>query len=664
MLLNRFKRTLSFLFIIALIICPLSACQKKVDPLAKSGFSALTLDKKNRIHAEITLDSQDLQEHAGQSIFLYELSPDEELPDLSTKDPLDGARISHSVTLSTNLTDGDRSRLYSRFYAVFSDGSLLSTDGFWIENPQQLAANKSEFPWGNSQKGISIADANLAVELGSMHMMLDTSSATLTENATEVFSYNGVEYPISHNALALLDKQMLDAAQAGMQVSLMLTLDANTSRGQAVALIDLLTSRYSTESMGIVTALFLDTPTTANLSDVALLCRVSNLALRSRIASARVYVLSSFESITETKAFFSNLSLNLALGGTLEWGAAITPVVSEEPWEKDTSDLMAINRLGELSRFLFYESNNTRAAWFAVCGLTFPSGDADKQAAAFAYAYRESVAAAATLIYLDVNDVESELYDEEHQARRIVSIYTRIDVALLQDDELLCKSIIGEAWSKKIADLDSRKLLSGIAGVGSIGFEETPLFEFHESEPHSFSAINGTSPSVLNSSAWNAPVLSTWIDPQASIGGVRTKLQDNSALEGVISLSSWILTTQAAEASVCTVRLTLEGETHTRQRLSYSADVEVAHAQWQLVTFQIADFVAEADLSRPIYLTLTTNPDVTPTEDYVFYVKDIYVRAPQSNGGTLLPALMIVACVVLSTVGVLLIYKRSARKRI
>ena len=664
MLFNRFKRTLSLLILITLIVCPLSACQPKADPLATSGFASLTLDQKNRINAEITLDSRDLQEHAGQSLFLYELAPDEELSALSTKDPLDGARISHTVTLSTELTDGERSRLYSRFYAVFSDGSLLSTDGFWIENPQQIATNKDAFPWSGSQKGLSLTDANLGVELGSMHMMLADSVASLTENATESFSYGGKDYPVSYRALEELDKQVLDASQAGMQVSLTLTLDADTTRGQAVALIDLLADRYSKNAKGTLTALFLNTDAAHELSDVALLCRVASLALRSRTASARVYILSDHESVTETKAFFSNLRLHLSLGGSLDWGAAVTPVSSDSPWEKETSDLMTINRLSEVSELLFFESNDTRAAWLAVCGLSFPTDQEDEQAAALAYTYREAIAAAATLIFYDLTEAQDDLYGEDGTLNSVASLFSGIDTGLSQDDERLFARIIGNAWSEKSADLDSRKVVSGIASTGSIGFEEAPLFEFHEDEQATFTSIYGTTPTILNSSVWNAPVLSTWIDPQSPAGGFRTKLPDSHALDGVISLSTWILTAQATNASVCTVRLTLEGETAARQRLSYSADVEVSHAQWQLATFQIADFVAEADLSRPVYLTLTTTPDASPTEDYVFYLKDVYVRAPQTGGGTLLPSLMIVACVAVSAVAMLLIYKKSTRKRV
>ena len=664
MLLNRLKRTFSFLLMITLLVCPLSACQRKTDPLAKSGFSSLTIGKKNRINAEITLDSRDLQTHAGQAIFLYELSPEEDLTALGSKEPLDSARVASNVTLSTDLTDGDRSRLYSRFFAVFSDGTMLSTDGFWIENPQVLATNQSEFLWSGSQKGISISDPNLAVGLGSMHMMLSTSISKLTSNATESFVFNGATYPISPDALTELDKQVLDAMQAGMQVSLTLTPDTS-SRGQAVALIDLLTTRYSTADHGTITALFLDTDASASIRDVELLCRTTNQAIRSRIANARVYVVSHFDTVTETKTFFSNLRLRLSLGGNINWGAAVRPVLSGQPWKKDTTDLMTAQRLGELSQFLFFENNDTPATWFAVCGISFLSENAEEQAVAFAYTYREAITAMATLIYYDATDVNANLFDEDGKERRIASVFSNIDTALSQEDELLCQKTVGNSWTKTIAGLESRKKLTGIVSIGSAGFEEKSLFEFHDNELHGFTAINGTTPRILNSTAWNAPVLSTWIDAKATAaGGFRTELKDGSALDGVISLSTWLLTAQAGDASHCTVRLILEGEAKNKQRLTYSADIEVAHGEWQLITFQIADFVTEADLSRPIYVSLTTTPNTMPEEDYVFYVKDLYVRTPQTGCGTLLPTLSIVACVAVSTIVILLIYRRSSRKRI
>ena len=519
MLFHHFKKTIPLFLLIALLISSLSACHKKADPLAKSGFTALTIDKKNRINAEITLDSRDLQAYAGQAIFLYELSPDEELSALAKKDPLDSAKLSPSVTLSTDLNDGERTRLYSRFYAVFSDGTLLSTDGFWIENPQAVAKNQAQFPWSHSQKGLSASDPDLAIELGSMHTMLYTSVAELTQDTAESFLFGGVAYPISHDALTKLDKQVLEATEAGMQVSLTLTLGADTPRGQAIALIDLLAARYSTDTHGTVTALFLDADESFKISDVALLCRVANAAFRSRVANARVYVLSDFLTVTETKAFFSNLRIQLSLGGKLDWGAAIRPLLSETPWEKDTGDRMAINRLGELSQFLFFETNHSRASWLAVCGISFPADTPERQAVAFAYTYREAIAATATLVYYDVTGAETDLYDENGTKRRIASVFTNIDTKLSQEDELLCQKTVGEAWAKKIADLDSRKQLTGIASVGSVGFEEKPLFEVSESDPHSFTAISGTAPTVLRSAAWNAPVLSTWIDSEAIARG-------------------------------------------------------------------------------------------------------------------------------------------------
>ncbi len=666
MLFNRLKRTLPLLLMIALFVAPLSACQKNVDPLAKSGFSSLKIDKKNHINAEITLDTRTLQAHNGQAIFLYELSPDEDLSALSTKEPLDSARVTSLVTLSTDLMVGEQSsRLYSRFFAVFSDGSLLSPDGFWIENPEKLASNTTPFPWSSSPKGISMTDINLAVALGSRHVMLNVTDSELLTNADGQFEFNGNAFPISNTALLKLDEQVLDAAKAGTQISLTLCLSDTTSRGQAVALIDLLASRYSTQDSGTVTALFLDAADTAKLTDVTLLCRVANLALRSRVANARLYAVSDFSTVTETKTFFSNLRLHLSVGGKISWGAAVRPVCSDQPWKEDTSDTMTVNRLGELSNFLFFESNDTNAAWLALCGVSYSSQNPDEQAVSFAYTYCEAVAATASLIYYDITSNDVDLFTEDGEARRIASVFSDIDVGLSQEDALLFQKITEDDWSKKSANVRSRNHLTGIASVGSSGFEEKMLFEFTEDHTHGFTSVNGTAPLILNSTAWNAPVLSTWIDPLATTpGGLRTVIKDGTTLEGVISLSTWILTAQAGDATECTVRLTLEGEAKNRQRLTYSSDLAVAHGEWQLITFQIADFVADADLSRPIHLMLTTTPNQTPDEDFVFYVKDVYVRSPQTNRGTLLPALSIVACVGVSTVVMLLIYKRASRKRI
>ena len=663
MLRNRFFRALTLLLTVSLFLCPLISCQKKADPLAKSGFSSLTVDKKNRLNAEIVLDAADLEAHAGQSLLLYELSPTEELSALSKKEPLDSARVASVVTLSTDLISDEHSRLYSRFYAAFSDGTMLSTDGFWIETPQAIATDTESFAWSKSQKGVALQDPDLAVELGSMHLMLDTSFSELTSDTTESFLFGGTAYPISHAALDRLDKQVIEADAAGMQISLTLTLDSNVTRGQATALLDLLAARYSNGSYGSITAFFLDAEDEQDAAELAFLCRTASLAIRSRIANARVYVVSDATTVTETKTFFSNLQLQLSLGGKISWGAAIRPVLTDTPWEKATSDLMSVNRLDELNRFLTLENNGARAEWLAVCDLSFSADKPEQQAVAFAYAYREAIAATATLVYYDATDPAYGFYTEDGQARRIASLFSDIDTVLSQEDELLCERTVGDAWSKKIADLDSRKKLSGIATLGSAGFAEKPLFELSADTDHGFTSVNGTQPTVHNSAAWNAPVLATWVDPKAlSAGGLRTRLTDTEALQETVSLSTWVLTAQAGNATSCTLRLTLEGESETQQRVTYSADIEIPHGEWQLVTFQIADFVAEADLSRPTYLTLTTAPETTPDEDFVFYLKDLYVRAPRSGCGTLVPVLMIIACVAVSGAAMLLLYRRTSRK--
>ena len=647
-------------------LCLFPACQKS-DPLAQNGFTSLRLNaKKGAVSATVTLDERTVQAHADEVAYLYELLPGETVSSLSDRAPLDEAKVKPSMKYSFNLTNGDRTRLYSTFAVGFEDGTFLSSTGHRIENPEALASDTDSFPWITSPKGLNTADADHTLELGAMHAMYELSFSAFA-NGSETFTFGGNSYTYSADVIADLDKQILAASNAGLQVSLTVTPDVIPSYSHATAYLDFLASRYAGGEHGKITAFFIGKSDGLTVADATLLCRLANQALRSHVANGRVYVVSSADTLTETKLFFANVQLALAECGSFDWGAAVEPTLTDTPWTvaEEESDAMSVQNLSALSSYLFSASHRGRASWFAVTGLVFSAENEDTQAAALAYSYRAATAAKATLIFCSAYmQDENGLYSADGTARRAASVFEAIDTGLSADDTRLCESIAGSAWTDLPTQKITRKTDTGSASLGLGAFVENALFDFSVGDTLGFTGVGSvTVPETRNSAAYSAPVLYTWLEPTyGNTAGVRKILSDASALDGAMSVSVRLLT-QVPNAETVTARLRLDGTANDGTLLSYESEIEIANGSWQTVTFQISSFVADANLSRPCILTLTTTPDRETDEEYVLWVRGMDIRQPEQDHGILIPTLLILCGVLLGFLGVFILYHHSGKKK-
>lgn len=652
------KKIICLLLALICLLGAFAGCQKSTDPMAKSGFRELTVDSKNRVNATVTLDLRTVQAHTGEKARLYELLPDEDIAAATSREPLDEVRVSQSLEFRFPLLDGDRTRLYSSFAVVFEDGTPLLTDGYYIQNPQSLAADTRAFPWAGSPKGLVTDNADDALSLGAMHAMYEITLSELIGGGDSV-TLGGVSCSVSADALSRLDGKIGQAAARGMQVSLTLHMDAAISDGAYAALIDHLVSRYVKDGQCGLTAIFLRTLETAN---IAALCRLTDLSLRSRTANGRVYVAPAVATLDEAKIFFSTLQAQLLTGGEMPWGAAVAPQC-EAASDQEVSAL-SLTELSELSDFLF-NTQDVSVSYFAVCGLSFSASDADRQAASYALAYRQAVAARADLIfYRDHVDELSGLRAANGDARRILSVFSSIDKGLSAADRRLCADLLGDDWSDDLTDLTSRLTVRGVANAGTSGLEESALFDFTAGECYGFEGVGvSEAPKSNHSAAWNAPVLYTWISPRyGNEGGILKQFSDGTALKNVSSLSVQLLC-QIPDVETCSAKLTLEGTAANGKRVTYTSDTIIENGTWQTVTFQIGSFVAEADLSAPVVLTLTTSSDAETQEDYVLWVKGIDVRRPEAGMTAYLPVILIGGCLAVSFLAVFLIYRKTKYRR-
>lgn len=656
------KKLACLLLSLLLPICALTGCQKSTDPMAKSGFRELTIDKKGRVNAVVTLDLRTVQAHAGETVALYELAPDEDISVVSSREPLDEAKISSTLEFRFSLDEGGRTRLYSAYTVVFEDGTSLTSDPFYIQNPEMLAVDTRAFPWASSPKGLLVDDADDAFSLGAMHATYEVSLSDLTSGG-DSFVLGGVSYPISTDALTKLDAEILDADALGMQVSLTLRVDTDTTHAAYTALIDHLVSRYTKDGHCAITAIFLQI---SDATNAAALCRTTSLALRSRVADSRVYVAPQTTTLDDTKVFFSTLQAQLLTGGTPEWGAAISPACSTVAAATDAvleNTALTVSSLSDVSAFL-RTTQSGAPSWFAVCGLAFDASNEDEQAASFAYAYRQSVLANADLIFYDAHtDDLAGLRDQNGEARRILSLFASIDTGLSAADRRLCEELLDD-WDANTKALISRLTVSGVANAGTIGLEETTLFDFTTGETYGFVGI-GTmdEPRSNHSVTWDAPVLFTWVESlRGERGGICKRLDDATVLQNTAATSIRLLC-QIPEATACTAHLRLDGTTAEGEHLTYESNVAIKNGVWQTVTFQIGNFTADADLSRPVILSLTTSSDSEADEPYVLWVNRIEVRQPTKGVYTYLPSILCVAFLTIGFLAVFLIYRKTRSRR-
>lgn len=667
-MLRKTTRLASLLLILLICVALFPACRKS-DPLADNGFSSVTIHKKGeKVEATVTLSSDLVDTHKGTRAFLYELRPGEDISVLSGRDPLDSAKVRDTMDFDFPLIDaGGYNRVYSAFVIVFNDGSLLSDVGYWIENPERLATNQDTFLWKNSPKGLLVDDVDEATALGAMHAMLEVSLSALSSGSTPI-DFGGATYPVSETELARLDAAVRAASASGMQTSLSIRLDTPLSPAHYAALIDFLTARYAGGEFGTLSAIFLCDTNVISTEQTALFCRVTNQALRSRVANGRVYVRTEEGGLTATKQFFATLDALLAAGGPMLWGAAVD--LSDEqsaPWlASDDADRVTPLSLASLKEFLTRSGNTNYIKWFSVCGLSYSAADETLQAASFAYAYRVAASAGADLIfYADQNDDACGIYAADGTVRRIESVFSSIDTGLSVADSTLCGETVGQAWEKLSANTASRMTVGGLPSVSESGELGTTLFDFTGGDLGGFFAVGSIAPiTVQPDPVTQTPALLLSIDPTASNaqGGIRKLLADASALDSVTSLTVRLQARGAARQKT-NVTLSLEGVDANGTRISYRSTASVNNRTWQTVDFRITSFLAELDFASPVVLTLTAEPADDSTESIELWVERMGVTRLEKDNGVWVAIGVTLGGILVTAAIILLAYRFTVRRR-
>ncbi len=668
-----FLRTAALLCVIFLLFPMLFACGQKIDPLSSTAFRSLTITNDHKIVAEVTLSAKDVEAHAGEKAYLYELLPGETTGDLAKKDPLATAPIGSQMKFEISLTEEDSARLYSAFSVYYQNGTPIVPSPRMIDNPKVLATSSHPYLWEEDPKGIAPSDIAAADALGCPHMMLSIRLSSLLSEGDLALPFCKKEYALSSATLSVLDEQVKAAFQSGAEVSLRVIADASTSDALSrAALLDFLASRYTKEENGIVTAFYLDA-SALSASEISAFASVAHKALLSRISSGRIYVLSPESTLLGTKAFFNDLGTRISASATFDWGAAISlPAINTLSSDNEDALVITPDDLSTLTSEL--KKQTAAPSYFALCDILIDSKDQNLQAATYAYVYTKAENADMDAIFYGSQKGESYgLLSPDGTKREIAEMFRRIDSGLSPDQLHLCRTVSEELYNT-VNSLDTkRRILNGSANAGAGSGKADYLFDFTTGECYGFSPVGGQplpdgqqNPISHRSGAHNDPVLFAFLRDGMPQTGIRKLLSNGESLKDVTSISLHALCNYNDEAAKqCTVTLTLLGLDRDGELLHFTASTHASTRSWQNFNFNISSFVSLADLTKPVLLTVLTETDAEAqedTRDFGLWIKCIRTHRPQSDYTVFWIILAIVVGVTIGFLLILFLYRNSHKK--
>ena len=201
-----------------------------------------------------------------------------------------------------------------------------------------------------------------------------------------------------------------------------------------------------------------------------------------------------------------------------------------------------------------------------------------------------------------------------------------------------------------------------IVGTGSIGEgvgKQTTVVDFAGSDLCGFTPVAGIESLSFGSSAvWGTNVLKTYLSTKDSKTGIQKTMPDASLLKDADTLSVQMV----AQASSYLVTLCLSGVDKNGSPLSWEAKVPVTTNHWQTVTFDISAFVALANTSAPVTLTLLASAQNEESTGAAWMIKSLYVSSPDTFPEFILPLAATACGLVLGFTLFFVIYRTTCKK--
>ncbi|MBB6637311.1 DUF5722 domain-containing protein [Cohnella thailandensis] len=216
----------------------LPALEKPYD-----GTAQARIGDDGRISIAGTVKPSFIEANSGSRLYLFELATYEDARTvLASKEPLADGELTEAFLFQTELNDGERSRLYSKFaVAAKAEGGeyTLVAAPQYVVNPEAVSGNLEPFPTAKSIKGLQVQMTGDAQELGISHAALNVAYNELTYKTngnpgnTIPFDVEGKTYYLRKDRIEALDRQVKSLSDNGIIVSLILimynTKDANSA---------------------------------------------------------------------------------------------------------------------------------------------------------------------------------------------------------------------------------------------------------------------------------------------------------------------------------------------------------------------------------------------------------------------------------------------------
>lgn len=231
---NAFIRTFTLIFFAFIIIFTLSSCASgSTDRLCE--VTEVIYDTKNEcLSIKATLDARALKQYKHEMIYLIEVPANNTSSDITTLIPVSQTKPAKEMNFSLPLKNGAQTSLYSGFVlATFDRVSGYNAIGNirYIDNPEVLAKNTSDYPLYSSAKGLNIVSTSDAVLLGVKHTVIRVPVEKYivskgSENSIAV-TFDGVGYCLDSDMISELDYKIKNMTDAGIEVYLEFTLDTS-----------------------------------------------------------------------------------------------------------------------------------------------------------------------------------------------------------------------------------------------------------------------------------------------------------------------------------------------------------------------------------------------------------------------------------------------------
>ncbi len=673
-----------------LLMLPLLASCKKEQELTE-GEPYLTVDGDGVMNFLLKLGAADLQAHAGQTAYLYELTPGETVSAINEKSAMLQNAVSSKIRFAFPVTAEDGTdRRCNTYLMTFSDGTVYS-DPIPLSNPEALATNTAPFPNANGIKGMASVSEELARSLHSTHTLISLSvSELLTGDVTA--SWNGVTVALNGALLEQTDRRVTDAAKAQMQISLELILDPDLSVATGAAIVNLLLERYDDAESGAVTALILkdgkpafvgaeddaaEQLYRASVEKYAQLMGVAHTAMVSRVQNGRVYF--GAELKTESvKSYVADVYEALKETVSIPFGVALYPLsltgslLSEETVSGERDGELLLSDLTETADFFADELGRTSR--LCILGLKISAEDPELQSALYTYAYRAAQNAKADfLIYSTPVDEETGLYDSNGLPRPAANCFALADTSENLVGETLASDLLEKEWNALKSVRASRVSIEEPANRGVSDDLGKRYFDFSEGDPMGFAAVGAaTAPAVVSSESWNTQVMMTAISAGSfgEASGLRCEVTEVKKLRNAHVLSANLLP-QSSGAEEAEITLLLEGTASDGRAISLRSSLTLSCNEWQAVSFHVRGFTSLMDENAPCSVTLTMEPSITesdgsPTEvHHALWLHSVNLRqaAPDYSGLLLIGIVALGFGVGFSVVLILSVQKKRRERR-